>query len=132
MAAASTHSPRSKLETFEDILAIPEDQRRHEVLDGVLTPKAMASGEHGVCQIEVATWVRNFFGRRPNGAERPGGWWFTVETEIELSVHQVVRPDVAGWRRENMPEPPRGYPLRQRPDWVCEIMTDGDARRRDG
>ena len=31
-----------------------------------------------------------------------------------------------------MPEPPPGYPLRLRPDWVCEVMADGDARRRDG
>ena len=31
-----------------------------------------------------------------------------------------------------MPAKPSGFPLRVRPDWVCEVMTDGDARRRDG
>ena len=30
-----------------------------------------------------------------------------------------------------MPNRPCGYPLTMQPDWVCEIMCDGDARRRD-
>mgnify|MGYP002138899687 FL=1 len=31
-----------------------------------------------------------------------------------------------------MPTMPNDYPLTLRPDWVCEIMSDSDARRRDG
>ncbi len=49
-----------------------------------------------------------------------------------LSPHQTVRPDVVGWRRERLPQLPDTYPIELRPDWVCEIGLDGDARRRDG
>lgn len=132
MSAASTQTPLPHLATFRDLLAIPEEERFHEILDGEIVQKAMASGEHGATQQAIGTWLGARFGRRPNGTSRPGGWWFATEVEIEFSLHQVVWPDIAGWRRERMPERPRGYPLRLRPDWVCEIMADGDARRRDG
>lgn len=132
MSSPSSHTPRPQLSTFDDILALPERERFHEVLDGELVRKAMAGGDHGVAHFSVSAFLGAKFQRQPNGAERPGGWWFTTDTEVELAAHQVVRPDVAGWRRQNMPTRPSGYPLRTRPDWVCEVMTDGDARRRDG
>jgi Uma2 family endonuclease len=92
----------------------------------------MAGGEHGAVHFDIAGWFSARFSHRQNGADRPGGWRFTLDTEVELAAHQVVRPDIAGWRRERMPTKPSGFPLRLRPDWVCEVMTDGDARRRDG
>ena len=30
---------------------------------------------------------------------------------------------MAGWRRERVPERPRGAVVRVRPDWVCEILS---------
>jgi len=131
MSSASSQTPLPHLATFADLLAIPEEQRFHEVLDGEIVQKCMASGEHALGQTAAAAWLTTRFGRVPNGADRPGGWWLLAEVEVELSLHQVVRPDIAGWKRERMPERPRGYPLRLRPDWVCEVMADGDARRRD-
>lgn len=132
MSAASTQTPRVHLATFADLLAIPEEQRHHEILDGELVRKAMSGGEHGLGQTGLAAWLRYYFGQRPNGAARPGGWWIVTDVEILLATHQTVRPDLIGWRRETMPERPRGYPMTVRPDWVCEVMADGDARRRDG
>ncbi len=35
----------------------------------------------------------------------------------------MYRPDVAGWRRERLPELPASSPLLVRPDWVCEILS---------
>lgn len=131
MSSASSLTPLPHLATFQDLLALPEDDRFHEVLDGELVRKASPSGEHGYTQGNLRARLDGYNGR-PNGSSRPGGWWFAVEVEIELAPHQVVRPDLAGWRRERMVERPRGYPIKLRPDWVCEVMTDGDARRRDG
>lgn len=131
MASASTQTPKQQLASLHDLLAIPAEQRIHEILDGELVRKAMGSGQHGISQIRMGRLLAPF-DRQPNGAPRPGGWWFAAEVEIELARHQIVRPDVVGWRRSTMPERPHGYPVRVRPDWVCEVMTDGDARRRDG
>jgi Uma2 family endonuclease len=131
MASPSTQTPKIQLATFADLLRIPEEERRHEILDGEIVEKALPRGEHGVSQLRTGRLLGGF-DRLPHGPRRPGGWWFATEPTIRLSRHSVVQPDVAGWRRERMPERPAGYPIALRPDWVCEIMCDGDARRRDG
>ena len=131
MTSISTQTPTAHLATFADLLLIPEESRRHEILDGEIVEKALPRGEHGVAQSWIAGALVPAFARRANGPSRPGGWWFATEPTIDLSMHQTVQPDVAGWRRERMPSRPAGYPITLRPDWVCEVMCDGDARRRD-
>lgn len=32
-------------------------------------------------------------------------------------------PDLAGWRRERLPEPPPTAALTLAPDWVCEVLS---------
>lgn len=131
MASVSTQTPYPRLASITDLLAIPEDQRFHEVLDGEVIPKELTSFPHGYGLSKVGGWI-SAFNRQPNGPARPGGWFIAIDITIELSPHQVLRPDIAGWRREHMPELPRVMPVRLRPDWVCEVMSGGDARRRDG
>ncbi len=131
MASASTQTPKVHLATFFDLLRIPEEIRRHEILDGEVVEKALPRWEHGVSQTRAGDLLRRF-NRKPNGPTRPGGWWILTEPTIQLSRHEVVQPDLAGWRRERVLGDPPSYPITLRPDWVCEIMSDGDARRRDG
>jgi Uma2 family endonuclease len=107
--------------TIEDLLAIPEEQRRHEVVDGQLVEKEAASGRHGGAQGRLFRTLGPY-DRRPGG-RAPGGWWFAAEAEIEFGPTDVYRPDVAGWRRERLPELPSTVPIRVRPDWVCEILS---------
>lgn len=120
-----------RLATFEDLLAIPEAERFHEVLDGELVEKEAARAKHAHAQGEVRGALQRFRGS-PNGPARPGGWWLLTEVTIRLSPHQIVRPDVAGWRRERLPTLPDVFPVELRPDWVCEVGADGNSRRRDG
>ena len=129
---SSAQTPTPRLATFRDLLTIPEDQRFHEILDGLLVEKAMASGEHGTTQGELAAWLITRFRGQAGDTGRPGGWWFATEVQVELARHQVLRPDLAGWRRDRMPNRPHGYPQTMRPDWVCEVQASGDSRRRDG
>lgn len=107
--------------TLEDLFAIPEEKRRHELIEGSIVEKGAASGEHGGVQRKLSAYV-DPFERRPGG-RLPGGWWFVTEVDIFFDQANVLRPDVAGWRRERVPERPRGAPLRIRPDWVCEILS---------
>jgi Uma2 family endonuclease len=102
--------------TIADLLAIPEELRRHEVIDGELVEKEAASGRHGGAQLRLGQTLAPY-------DRRSGGWWFASETEIQLDVHQVFRPDVAGWRRERLSELPSEVPILVRPDWVCEILS---------
>ncbi len=116
---------------MDDLLLIPEGDRFHEVLEGEVLRKASPRGEHGFSQSNLAMRLRDYQ-RQFRPGSRVGGWWFATEATIELSRHVVVQPDVSGWRRERMARRPAGYPIQLRPDWVCEIISDGDARRRDG
>jgi Uma2 family endonuclease len=107
--------------TIADLLAIPEENRRHEVIDGELVEKEAASGRHGGAQGRLFRHLGPY-DRRPGGRS-PGGWWFATETEIELEKSQVFRPDVAGWRRERMAALPAEVPITIRPDWISEVLS---------
>src|SRR6185295_7953794 len=98
MRSAAKNLP-ARPATLEDLLAIPEDERRHELIDGELIEKGAATGEHGGAQADLVTALNGRFGRRPGG-RWPGGWWFATEVEILLARGQLFRPDVVGWRRE--------------------------------
>jgi hypothetical protein len=65
----------------------------------------------------------------PTGGRWPGGWWFATEAEVEYETHQIYLQDVAGWRRDRVPERPSGRPIRIRPDWTCELLSPFNAKR---
>jgi Uma2 family endonuclease len=109
--------------TAADLAALPEN-RRAEVVRGAIVEKASPSFEHSDAQSALAELLKPPFQRGRGG---PGGWWIVTEVEIELERHEVYVPDVAGWRRERVPERPRGRPVRARPDWVCEILSTSNA-----
>lgn len=113
--------------TIADLLAIPDEERRHEIIDGVLVQKDAASGRHGRAQLRLSRQLGPY-DRRPGGRS-PGGWWFATEVEIQFEDHQILRPDVAGWRRDRLPGPPDEIPIVLRPDWFCEILSQN--RRND-
>ncbi|MCC6553500.1 MAG: Uma2 family endonuclease [Polyangiaceae bacterium] len=108
--------------TVADLLAIPPEERFHELIDGELVRKATPTGEHGDAQSGLVSRLKGPFQRRPGG-RWPGGWWIYTEVEIELAPTHVYRPDIVGWRRERVPERPTGTPIRIRPDWVCEVLS---------
>ena len=113
---------RARPHTPDDFFAIPEDERRHEFIDGELVEKGAATGEHGAAQADLVTALNSRFGRRPGG-RWPGGWWFATEVETLFPRDQVFRPDVVGWRRERVPQRPTGSPITTLPDWICEILS---------
>ncbi|KYG09773.1 hypothetical protein BE21_01430 [Sorangium cellulosum] len=124
MSVAVQLGPRASL---AELLAIPEEQRFHEIVDGELVRKAMPSGPHGRAQRVLGGRIGAPYDRRPGG-RLPGGWWTTTETEVQFAEDQVYRPDVVGWLRERLPELPRTTPISVRPDWVCEVLSPSTAR----
>lgn len=117
----SAHRDRRPRATVADLLTIPDDERFHELIDGEILPKEAATGEHGTTQAALTILLGGPFNRRPGGGG-PGGWWFATEVEIRLG-DDVCRPDLVGWRRERVPERPRGAPITVRPDWICEVLS---------
>ena len=89
--------------TIEDWLAIPEE-RRAELIDGAIFYQGMPGPSHGRAQGKTFAAIDGPFGRRPGGAERPGGWWISLEVDMEIGGIGC-RPDL-GWRRERLPRMP--------------------------
>jgi Uma2 family endonuclease len=116
-----------KVATLDDLLAIPEDERRHEIIDGELVQQAMTSFVHGRALNRLGGRIGDPYDRPP-GRRGPGGWWFATDVDIAFAPDQIYRPDIAGWRRDRVPSPPQDFPVRIRPDWVCEIVSPGNAR----
>ncbi|QRK13833.1 Uma2 family endonuclease [Archangium violaceum] len=63
------------------------------------------------------------------GKGGPGGWVILYEPEIHFGPRpDKLVPDLAGWRRERLPdalggdEAPAHYDLA--PDWVCEVLSE--------
>ena len=120
-------APKDPLATIADLLAIPEDERNHEVINGVLVEKDASSGRHGGAQLRLGALLAPY-NRKPGG-HAPGGWLFASEVEVLVESTQVFKPDVAGWRRERLAQLPAEVPISVRPDWVCEILSTN--RRKD-
>jgi Uma2 family endonuclease len=109
-----------------ELLALPEEGRGFEMIDGVLTEKPLASGRHGGAQLKLGVALDPYH-RRP-GPRGPGGWIFGSEVLVEFDARHVLRPDVAGWRHERLAAFPEEPVLTIIPDWVCEILSPSNAR----
>jgi Uma2 family endonuclease len=118
-------APEMSHATVDDLLAIPEAERFHEILGGELIRKAMPSLDHGVVQTELSFAVVGPYGRGRGG---PGGWVFASETEVVFSPTDILRPDLCGWKRERLAAVPKEWPVRVAPDWVCEILSPSNAQ----
>lgn len=62
------------------------------------------------------------------GDEGVGGWIILDEPELHL-CDDILVPDIAGWRRETMPELPDEPYSTLRPDWLCEVLSPTTEQR---
>ncbi len=112
-----------KLATYEDLLALP-DGRRAEIFDGVLVSPPSPLPRHGRAQRVLGRVIGGPFDDDAGG---PGGWWILPEVDVRFTPSDVVRPDLAGWRRERLPAPWDVRPIDVVPDWICEILSPSNA-----
>lgn len=122
MVSSGRMTERGKDHTIEEWLAQPPE-RRLELIDGEFIEKALPDFPHGMSQASVLSAFHPLFNRKPGGTgPGGGGWWIVSEVDIQLGTNGY-RPDVAGWRRERLAEPPQTRPVIVRPDWICEVLS---------
>ena len=122
MAHPAEHrSPRPA--TYQDVLDAPPHQVA-EIVNGELTVSPRPSGRHASVSSLLGADLIGPFQRGRGG---PGGWIFLDEPELHFD-HDVVVPDLAGWRRERMESLDRAY-FSVAPDWVCEVLSPSTAAR---
>src|SRR5436190_1672707 len=108
--------------TYDDLLKVPEHLVA-EILDGDLYASPRPAPRHAVASSGVGGALYGPFDRGRGG---PGGWRILFEPELHLG-HDVVVPDLAGWRRERLPRLPEAAFFSIAPDWVCEVLSPSTA-----
>jgi Uma2 family endonuclease len=116
--------PAHKSPTLADLDALPPDIKG-EIIEGVLYTMTKPRVRHQRTTRTIGGRIGDPF---DHGRGGPGGWWIVTEPGIELPNTPEISPDVAGWRRERMPDLPVDEPIRVVPDWVCEILSPTTRR----
>lgn len=108
-----------------DFQAAPADMVA-ELLDGELHLSPRPARPHTNAASRLGILIGGPFWLGTGG---PGGWVILDEPELHFgSRPDKLVPDLAGWRRERLPdalggdEAPAHYELA--PDWVCEVLSE--------
>ena len=109
--------------TYQDVLDAPPHQVA-EVLAGTLYTHPRPASRHARASSVIGAKVGPPF---DYDDDSPSGWWILDEPELHLGADIVV-PDVAGWRRETMPDYPDAAYFTIPPDWVCEVLSPSTRR----
>jgi Uma2 family endonuclease len=114
MNLEATH-PRA---TYQDLLDAP-DNVVAEILAGTLHLGPRPTKPHARASNKLYSTIDFAFDRGKTG---PGGWIVVEEAEIHLH-HEVVVPDIAGWRLTTLDHLSSDAYFDIRPDWVCEVLS---------
>ena len=109
--------------TYQDVLDAPA-HRVAEIVEGVLHTHPRPAMPHALASSVQGRRVGSAFHDKIGG---PGGWWIIDEPELHLGGDILV-PDLAGWRRERMPDYPETAYVTLAPDWVCEVLSVSTRR----
>ncbi|MFO7564067.1 MAG: Uma2 family endonuclease [Enhygromyxa sp.] len=116
--------PARRRATYQDVLDAPEHLVA-ELIYGTLVTSPRPAPRHALVASGLGMDIGNPFQRGRGG---PGGWWILDEPELHLGENVLV-PDIAGWRRERLPELPNEAYFELAPDWVCEVLSPSTEAR---
>lgn len=91
--------------------------------------QALSVPDHSYVQFCIGKVLGSLF-HRSESPKGPGGWWFFDEVAVKYGQASLFIHDLAGWKRARLPERPRRYPISERPDWVCEILSTNSTNDR--
>jgi Uma2 family endonuclease len=111
-------APPAKRATYDDLLQVP-DHKVAEIIDGELHVSPRPASRPALAKSHLGFELVAGFVRGRGG---PGGWWILFEPELHFA-EDVLVPDLAGWRRERLPELPDTAAFTLAPDWVCEVVS---------
>jgi Uma2 family endonuclease len=115
--------PVARPATYDDLIAAPE----HLVAE-IVGGELHTSPRPGSRRTRTSSRLGGLLlGPFDSGRGEPGGWVVLDEPELHLGADVMV-PDLAGWRRERMPEMPDVPFFTLAPDWICEVLSPSTAR----
>ena len=122
-SGAALRPPRRA--TYADVEAAPPNQVA-ELIRGALHVMPRPALRHARASSRLGFKLGGPFDLGDGG---PGGWLILDEPELhfpdptEPGESDVLVPDLAGWRRERVPELPDAAFTTIAPDWICEVLS---------
>jgi len=94
-----------------------------EVLEGKLHAQPRPASKHAKAYSRLGRKIGEPFDS--DDGDDSGGWWIINEPELRFGPNEedILVPDIAGWRRTNMPTYPDVSYFTLAPDWVCELPS---------
>ncbi|HEY0092798.1 MAG TPA: Uma2 family endonuclease [Archangium sp.] len=130
MAPRAPESTERNAPSVEAAFQAAPEEMVAEILDGELHLSPRPARPHSKTASILGALLTIPFRLGRGG---PGGWVIIDEPEIHFGPRpDKLVPDIAGWRRERLPEAfegddaPAHYDLT--PDWVCEILSERTRR----
>jgi Uma2 family endonuclease len=114
------HDSSPKL-TYEDYLQIPDDGKRHEIVDGVHYVSAAPFLRHQRIARRLAFRLEEFLRQHPLGE------FFFAPTDVVLSPHDIVQPDLLFISNERASIAAEKN-VQGAPDLVIEILSERNRR----
>jgi Uma2 family endonuclease len=108
-------------DVYQQFLATPE-YKVAEIIQGKLITHPRPASPHARAASLLGGELHPF----SRSGTAPGGWVILDEPELHLA-QDILVPDLAGWRRERMPEMPRVAAFELAPDWICEVLSPSTA-----
>jgi len=117
----ASQSPERKL-TYQDFEKLPEDGRRHEILDGVHIVSPSPGSRHQEVLGSLYLLVGGFVRARQLGRA------FFAPLDVVLSEHDIVEPDLLFVAKERLGIVGEEN-LHGAPDLVVEVLSPSSRRR---
>ena len=113
---------QTKLMTADELLMMPDDGYRYELIRGVLIQRMPAGDRHGNAAAWTATEFANYVRANDYGSVRA-----EIGYHLESDPDTVRAPDVSWIAPENAQEPIPGY-RPGAPDLAVEVKSPNDSR----
>ena len=112
--------------TYQDLLGLPEDLLRHELIDGEHYVTPSPNPKHQRIVMNLGWLVRGYL------EEHPIGMVFAAPLDIVLSKFDVVEPDLLYVSRERLKRHLNDRNLAAAPELVIEVLSPSTRRRDEG
>ena len=123
---SSTTRATAKPVTAEQLLRMPDDGYRYELVAGVLRKMTPAGWTHAILTIRLGRWLGAHVEENGLGAVLGGDPGFVLARDPDT----VRAPDVAFIRKEHVPaKPPRRGFCPGLPDLAVEVVSPNDTLR---
>ena len=110
-------------ELYAELCALPNNLVG-EIFNGELIASPRPSFKHARASSILGALISGPYDLGNGG---PGGWCILDEPQLDLPK-KVLVPDIAGWKKDRLPNPSELKVFEISPDWVCEILSPSTAR----